>query len=129
MLDSLAFVRGVYPANADVHAYSGGAWLQLGRSASARRELTIGLTQQTRAPGVYVSRALAAARLGDGTRARADLETATRYDPALGARVRAQVEQEIAAGPRGRPAGGAAGRARVERPRRRAAGGAGRPGH
>ena len=98
VLDSLAFVRGVYPASADVHAYSGGAWLQLGRSASARRELTIGLTQQTRAPDAYVSRAVAAARLGDGARARSDLETATRYDAALGARVRAQVEKEIAAG-------------------------------
>ncbi len=98
VLDSLALVRGVYPASAEVHAYSGGAWLQLGRSASARRELTIGLTQQTRAPGVYVSRALAAARLGDGPRARADLETATRYDAALGGRFRAQVEQEIASG-------------------------------
>ncbi len=98
VLDSLAFVRGVYPASADVHAYSGGAWLQLGRSATARRELTIGLTQQTRAPGTYLSRAFAAARLGDGTRARADLETATRYDAGLGGRIRAQVEQEIAAG-------------------------------
>jgi tetratricopeptide (TPR) repeat protein len=98
VLDSLAFVRGVYPASADVHAYSGGAWLQLGRSAGARRELTIGLTLQTRAPAVYGSRALAAARLGDGARARADLETATRYDAALGARIRPQVEQEIAAG-------------------------------
>ena len=98
VLDELAFVRAVYPASADVHAYSGGSWLALGRSASARRELTISLTYQTRAPGTYVSRAVAAARLGDTRRARNDLETATRYDPALGGKYRAQVEQEIAAG-------------------------------
>lgn len=98
VLDSVAFVRGVDPASADVHAYAGGAWLELGRSATARRELTIGLTQRTRAPDVYVSRAIAAARLGDGVRARADLETATRYDAGLGGRVRAQVEREIGAG-------------------------------
>jgi|HubBroStandDraft_6_1064221.scaffolds.fasta_scaffold26177_2 tetratricopeptide (TPR) repeat protein len=98
VLDELALVRSVAPANGDVHAYSGGAWLALGRAATARRELTVALTAATRAPATYVSRAYAAARLGDAARARADLDTATRYDAATGAKYRAGVDQEIAAG-------------------------------
>ncbi|HEY7039304.1 MAG TPA: tetratricopeptide repeat protein [Methylomirabilota bacterium] len=95
VLDELTFVRAVYPASAEVHGYGGAAWLALGRSATARRELTIALTAATRSPSVYAARALAAARLGDGTRARADLETAARYDAAVAGRSRAQVEQAI----------------------------------
>jgi tetratricopeptide (TPR) repeat protein len=81
-----------------VHLYGGGAWLELGRAATARRELTVGLTVEPRAVTGYLGRALAAARLGDVKRARADLETATRYDAAAAGRARAAVEQEMAAG-------------------------------
>jgi Tfp pilus assembly protein PilF len=98
VLDEVAFVRPVQPASGEVHLYSGGAWLELGRAATARRELTIGLTAETRVPAAYLGRALAAARLGDGVRARADLETAARYDAALAGRQRAAIEQEIATG-------------------------------
>lgn len=98
VLDEVAFVRPVQPASGEVHLHSGGAWLELGRAATARRELTVGLTAETRVPAAYLARALAAARLGDHARARADLETAARYDAALAGRQRGAVEQEIAAG-------------------------------
>jgi Tfp pilus assembly protein PilF len=98
VLDEVAFVRPVQPASGEVHLHSGGAWLELGRAATARRELTVGLTAETRVPAAYLARALAAARLGDHARARADLETAVRYDAALAGRQRGAVEQEIAAG-------------------------------
>ena len=98
VLDEVAFVRPVQPASGEVHVYSGGAWLELGRTATARRELTIGLTAQTSVAYAYLGRALAAARLGDATRARADLDTAARYDAGLAGRRRAAIEQEIAAG-------------------------------
>ncbi|HEX6078278.1 MAG TPA: hypothetical protein VF197_01540 [Methylomirabilota bacterium] len=98
VLDELAFVREVEPARADVHLYGGGAWLELGRAATARRELTRGLTAEPRAASGYLGRALAAARLGDVTRARADLDTAARYDPAAAGRARAAIEHEMTAG-------------------------------
>ena len=98
VLDEVAFVRPVQPASGEVHIYSGGAWLELGRAATARRELTIGLTAQTSVAYAYLGRALAAARLGDAARARSDLDTAARYDAGLAGRRRAAIEQEIAAG-------------------------------
>src|SRR5262249_52378114 len=47
VLDEVALVRAAYPANPDAHGYAGGAWLALGRPATARRELTIALTGRT----------------------------------------------------------------------------------
>jgi tetratricopeptide (TPR) repeat protein len=97
VLDSLAFVRPVYPGSAEVNAYSGSAWLRLGRPATARRELTVGLTAATRMAGGYLNRAFAAARLGDHARARLDLDRAAAYDPALAGRDKAALEHVIAA--------------------------------
>src|SRR5215470_16840240 len=48
VLDEVALVRAAYPANPDAHGYAGGAWLALGRPATARRELTIAHRANTR---------------------------------------------------------------------------------
>jgi Tfp pilus assembly protein PilF len=96
VLQALAYVGALQPASPDVRYLGGASWLGLGRPATARRELTIALTSQTRAAGGYLNRAFAAARLGDATRARADLESAARYDASLDPKLKASLEQEIA---------------------------------
>ena len=97
VLQELAFVRPLYPGNADVRFYSGITWLALGRPATARRELTVSLTALTRSPGDYLNRAYAAARMGDTARARADLDLAAKYEPGLLAKHKSSLDQEIAA--------------------------------
>ena len=97
VLQELAFVRPLYPGNADVRFYSGITWLALGRPATARRELTVSLTALTRSPGDYLNRAYAAARMGDTARARADFDLAAKYEPGLLAKHKSSLDQEIAA--------------------------------
>ncbi len=79
-LDELTHARDAYPGDADVRYLIGDSWLELGRPATARRELTIALTRRTDFAAAYLSRALAAARLGDDARAQADLATASKLD-------------------------------------------------
>jgi tetratricopeptide (TPR) repeat protein len=84
------------PADARARFLAGEAWLNLGRPATARRELTIALQGQTDLGVAYLDRALARARLGDGQRARLDLDLALRLDPRAAQPLRARVESEIA---------------------------------
>ena len=97
VLQELAFVRPLYPGNADLRFYSGITWLALGRPATARRELTVSLTALTRSPGDYLNRAYAAARMGDSARARVDFELAVKYQPGLQSKHQSSLDQEIAA--------------------------------
>ncbi|HEY7130450.1 MAG TPA: hypothetical protein VH332_12290, partial [Nitrospira sp.] len=62
------------PGDPDAHYQAGKAWLDAGRPASARKEMTIALTQKTDFAEAYLGRATAAARLGDGNRMAADLD-------------------------------------------------------
>jgi len=62
------------PGNPDAHYQAGKAWLDAGRPASARKELTIALTQKPDFAEAYLGRATAAARLGDAKRMAADLD-------------------------------------------------------
>src|SRR5581483_7736212 len=72
------------------------SWLDLGRPATARREFTIALTSRTDYVEAYLGRAMAAARLGDVKRTRADLEIASKLDGAATGKVRPAIETELA---------------------------------
>ncbi len=95
-LDELAHARDAYPGDADVRYLIGDSWLALGRPATARRELTIALTRRTDFAAAYLSRALAAARLGDDPRAQADLATATKLDEDAADAAKVTIRAELA---------------------------------
>ncbi len=61
------------PGDPDAHYQAGKAWLEAGRPASARKELTIASTLKTDFIDAYAGRATAAARVGDEKRMAADL--------------------------------------------------------
>ncbi|MBL9211700.1 MAG: tetratricopeptide repeat protein [Opitutaceae bacterium] len=84
------------PADPELRLKAGEAWLALGRPATARREFTIALTARTDLAAGYLGRARAAARLGDGRRAQADLEIAGKLDPAATKSARTAIEAESA---------------------------------
>ncbi len=79
-LSEVNFARIPYPADPLLAYYTADAWLGLGRNASARQEATFALTSRTRFSTAYLERAVAAAKLGDAQRARADLEIAVQLD-------------------------------------------------
>jgi Tfp pilus assembly protein PilF len=84
------------PGDADAHDQAGKAWLEAGRPASARRELTIALTFKTDFSDAYLGRATAAARMGDEQRMNADLEIYKKLDGRFSTRSsRSAVENEL----------------------------------
>ena len=84
------------PGDPELRLKAGEAWLALGRPATARREFTIALTARTDLAAGYLGRARAAARLGDGRRAQADVEIAGKLDAAATKAARAAIDAEIA---------------------------------
>jgi D-arabinose 1-dehydrogenase-like Zn-dependent alcohol dehydrogenase/tetratricopeptide (TPR) repeat protein len=84
-----------HPGDPDVRFAAGESWLALGRPATARKEYTIALTGRTDFTTAYLGRAMAAARLGDARRARADLDSASRLDSAAAGKARAAIEAEL----------------------------------
>ncbi len=97
VLENLQYARPADPLDPDLLFYSGDSWGALGRPATSRRELTASLTGNTLHAPAYISRAFAAARLGDAARASADLAVAIKINPAMAARYRANIENELAA--------------------------------
>jgi Flp pilus assembly protein TadD len=71
--------------------------LNLGRYVSARRASTLLLNDQPTNASALLRRAWSAARMGDSTRTRADLESAARIDPASTAKLRPKIEADLAA--------------------------------
>ncbi len=98
------FARKAYPDDAGMIHLVGRAYLALGRPVSARRELTIALTLNTRLAGAYLDRARAAASLGDVRRAGADLDIAEALDATAAAPVRRALAGTLAAGATAVPA-------------------------
>ncbi len=94
--EHLVPVRAAYPNDADVHYYSGAVWLELGRSASARKELTIALTLNTQFAEAYALRALTCANLGDENRARKDFKLAQKLKPDFVNQLKKQFDKAIA---------------------------------
>ncbi len=84
------------PSDPDLRFRAAESWLALGRPATARREYTIALTNRTDFVAAYLGRAVAAARLGDAARARADLDIAAKLDAAAAGKARRAVEIELA---------------------------------
>jgi tetratricopeptide (TPR) repeat protein len=105
--DALAqagFARAARPGDPDVLYVIAESWRQLGRPATARREFTTVLTGRTDFVSAYLGRAQTAARMGDVTRARADLQIAAALDRSTTQKVQAAVEAELARQPApGRP--------------------------
>ncbi|MEO8369357.1 MAG: tetratricopeptide repeat protein [Candidatus Solibacter sp.] len=75
----------------------GSLHLTIGRYIGARRYSTLLLLEQPANTNALLRRAWAAARMGDSARARADLETAARIDPAATAKLRPRIESDMAA--------------------------------
>lgn len=93
-LQAIDYARASYPDNTDLVYLAANSWLGLGRPATARRLYTLALTGRTDFAAGYLGRAAAAARLGDATRATADLGIADRLDRANTAKVRAAIEAD-----------------------------------
>ncbi len=96
---SMAHVERALAASvgdADAHYQAGKAWLDAGRPASARRELTIASALKTDFPDAYVGRATAAARLGDEKRMDADLVVVKKGGWFATRSIRSAVEDELA---------------------------------
>jgi tetratricopeptide (TPR) repeat protein len=94
-LQAVSRARAAYPTDPTLVFYGGDSWLALGRPATARRELTLALTGKTDFAAAYLARAMAGARLGDGRRAKADLDVAAGLDAAGAGRARSAVEAEL----------------------------------
>jgi Tfp pilus assembly protein PilF len=97
VLQTAQFIRPVYPDNPQIQYLVGDSWAALGRPATARKQLTLALTNAPAYPEAYVARAFAAARVGDERRARADLDVLQKLKPDYASKYRPQVEKEIAA--------------------------------
>ena len=89
-------VLAAQPSDPEARYLVARSWLDAGRPAKARTEFTIALTTRTTYVAAYLGRAMAAARLGDAKRARADLDTAGRLDSASTANARGAIEAELA---------------------------------
>jgi Tfp pilus assembly protein PilF len=97
VIQTAQFIRPVYPDDPQTQYLVGDSWDMLGRPATARKQLTIALTNGPALPNPYVARALAAAQMGDDKRARADLDVLQKLNPASAAKYRADIEKLIAA--------------------------------
>jgi tetratricopeptide (TPR) repeat protein len=98
-LEQLSFVRVSYPVDPGAATLASDCWIGLGRHATARREATLALTQDARRADALLRRAAAGARLNRPERARADLESAQRYDAAQAKPFREGIEKLIGALP------------------------------
>ena len=87
--------RASRPGDPDVRFAAAESWLALGRPVTARAEYTIALTAKTDFAAAYAGRAMAAARVGDAKRARADLDIAARLDSGVAGKARPAVESEL----------------------------------
>lgn len=74
--DLIDLARSPYPFDAAMSELSGSIWLAAGRPGTAREDFTVALTTETGRGPAYLGRARAAALMGDGRRARADLAAA-----------------------------------------------------
>ena len=79
-LDELHYALIPYPRDWLLAYYIGDNWLGIGRPVTARRELTYAATGQPTLAWVYLDRALAASRVGDAARAKADFAVASRLN-------------------------------------------------
>ncbi len=77
--EMLDFALAPYSFDADMRALSGDLWLRVGRPATARAEYTQALTISPNLASAYLSRAEAAAMMGDQVRADQDLKLAQQY--------------------------------------------------
>src|SRR5438445_96979 len=89
-------VLAAQPSDPEARYLVARSWLDAGRLAKARTVFTIALTTRAADVAAYLGRAMAAARLGDAKRARADLDTAGRLDSASTANARGAIEAELA---------------------------------
>ncbi|MGQ0812359.1 MAG: tetratricopeptide repeat protein [Nitrospiraceae bacterium] len=89
-------VLAAQPSDPEARYLVAQSWLDLGRPAIARREFTIALTNRTDFTAAYLGRAMAAARLGNAKRVRADLDSASRLDGAITSKARGAIEAELA---------------------------------
>lgn len=88
---SAAMVRANFPGDSEAAYLAAQSWLELGRPATARGIFTIALTGRTDFGEAYLGRAISAARMGDGNRAKSDLEIAEKIDAESARRTRATV--------------------------------------
>ncbi|MFO1499068.1 MAG: hypothetical protein U1G07_11860, partial [Verrucomicrobiota bacterium] len=98
-VESLAevnYARIPYPADSTLAYYAADNWLGLGRPVTARREVTYALSGQTRFAVGYLERAIAASKVGDAARAKADLEIALQLDPKEAGPYRETIEKNVA---------------------------------
>ena len=96
-LSEVNYARIPFPTDPLLAYYTADAWLGLGRNVSARREATYALTVRPGLSTAYLERAVAAAKLGDARRARADLEIGTTLGAAEAKPYREIVEKNLAA--------------------------------
>ena len=94
-LREIEFAGAACPADPDLLYISADSWLNLGRPATARSEFTMALTSRTDFAYAYLGRAMAAARLGDAKRSRADLDIAVKLDTAATKKARPLVKDEL----------------------------------
>ena len=97
VITTAQFIRPAYPDDPQTQYLVGDSWNALGRPATARKQLTLALTNAPENPDAYVARALAAARMGDEQRARADLGVLQKLKPEYYSKYKPDVEKEIAA--------------------------------
>lgn len=97
VITTAQFIRPVYPDDPQTQYLVGDSWNALGRPATARKQLTLALTNAPEYPEAYVSRAFAAARMGDEQRARADLGVLEKLKPEYYSKYKAGIEKDIAA--------------------------------
>ena len=97
VIQTAKFIAPVYPDDPQIQYLVGDSWSALGRPATARKQLTVALTNAPAYPEAYAARAFNAARTGDERRARADLDVLQKLKPDLAAKYRPQVEKDIAA--------------------------------
>ncbi len=97
VITTAQFIRPAYPDDPQTQYLVGDSWNALGRPATARKQLTLALTNAPENPEAYVARALAAARMGDEQRARADLGVLQKLKPEYYSKYKPDVERDIAA--------------------------------
>ncbi len=97
VIQTAQFIRSAYPDDPETLYLVGDSWGALGRPVTARKSLTLALTNSPEYPDPYVARAFAAARMGDEQRARADLGVVQKLKPEYYSKYKPDLEKEIAA--------------------------------
>ena len=98
VITTAQFIKPLYPDDPQTLYLAGDSWAALGRQATARKQLTLALTNAPAYQDPYIARAFTAARLGDERRAREDLDVIAKLNPGFANKYRAALEKEIAAG-------------------------------